>query len=73
MCLVLAKEPILVRKPTKRVFCQRLTKDARRTFEFIVRLAGPEMVKKDTRLRQSIPVHKQVVVALWRLATGDTY
>ena len=23
-CLVLAKEPILVRKPTKRVFCRRL-------------------------------------------------
>lgn len=45
----------------------------RRTFEFIVRVAGPEMAKKDTRLRQSIPVHKRVAVALWRLATGDTY
>ena len=31
------------------------------------------MAKKDTRLRQSIPVHKRVAVALWRLATGDTY
>ena len=45
----------------------------RRTFEFIVRVAGPEMAKKDTKLRQSIPVHKRVAVALWRLATGDTY
>ena len=35
--------------------------------------SDPEMAKKDTRLRQSIPVHKRVVVALWRLATGDTY
>ena len=45
----------------------------RRTFEFIVRVAGPEMAKKDTTLRQSIPVHKRVAVALWRLAMGDTY
>ena len=29
------------------------------------------MAKKDTRLRQSIPVHKRV--ALWQLATGNTY
>ena len=40
----------------------------RRTFEFIVCVAGQEMAKKDTRLRQSIPVHKRVAVALWRLA-----
>jgi len=45
----------------------------RRNFEFIVRVAGPEMAKKDTRMRQSIPVHKRVAVALWQLATGDTY
>ena len=38
-----------------------------------MRVAGPEMAKKDTRLRQSIPVQKRVAVALWRLATGDTY
>ena len=31
------------------------------------------MAKKDTRLRQSIPVHKRLTVTLWRLATGDTY
>ena len=29
-------------------------------FEFIVRVAGREMAKKDTRLRQSIPEHKRV-------------
>ena len=46
---------------------------SRRTFEYIVRMTGPHMVKKDTRLWQSILVHKQVVVALWQLETGDTY
>ena len=45
----------------------------RPSFEFIVRVAGSEMAKKDTKLRQSIPVHKRVAVALWQLATGDTY
>ena len=45
---------------------------SRRTFEYIVRMTGPHMVKKDTRLWQSILVHKQVVVALWQLETGDT-
>ena len=29
-------------------------------------MTGPHMVKKDTRLWQSILVHKQVVVALWQ-------
>ena len=46
---------------------------SRRTFEYIVRVVGPDLAKKDTRLRQSIPVNKRVAVALWRLATGDTY
>ena len=46
---------------------------SRRTFEYIVRLVGPDLAKKDTRLRECIPVNKRVAVALWRLATGDTY
>lgn len=46
---------------------------SRRTFEYIVRVVGPDLAKRDTRLRQSIPVNKRVAVALWRLATGDTY
>jgi len=36
-------------------------------------VVGPDLAKKDTRLRKCIPVNKQVAVALWRLATGDTY
>ena len=44
---------------------------SRRTFEYIVRFVGPDVAKKDTRLRECIPVKKRVAVALWRLATGD--
>ena len=46
---------------------------SRRTFEYIVRVAGPDLSNRDTRLRQSIPVNKRVAVALWRLAPGDTH
>ena len=46
---------------------------SRRRFEYIVRFVGPDVAKKDTRLRECIPVKKRVAVALWRLATGDTY
>ena len=36
-------------------------------------MVGRDLTKRDTRLRQCIHVNKQVAVALWRLATGDTY
>ncbi|CAH3153999.1 unnamed protein product, partial [Porites lobata] len=45
---------------------------SRRTFEYIVRVIGPDLTKRGTRLRQCIHVNKRVAVALWRLATGDT-
>ena len=37
-------------------------------FEYIVQLVGPNLAKKDTRLRECIPVNKRVAVVLWRLA-----
>ena len=46
---------------------------SRRTFEYIVRVVGPDLTKRDTRLPQCIHVNKLVAVVLWRLATGDTY
>ena len=41
---------------------------SRRTFDYIVRVVGPDLANKDTRLRKCIPVNKRVAVALWRLA-----
>ncbi|XP_031557719.1 protein ANTAGONIST OF LIKE HETEROCHROMATIN PROTEIN 1-like [Actinia tenebrosa] len=45
----------------------------RNTFDFICGIVGPYMSKQDTILRQAIPVEKRVAIALWRLATGNSY
>ena len=46
---------------------------SRDTFEHICGLIGPELVRQNTILRQAISEEKQVAVALWRLATGNSY
>ena len=46
---------------------------SRRMLEYIVRLVGPDLAKKDTRLRECLLVNKRVAVVLWRLVIGDTY
>ena len=46
---------------------------SRQTFQFVCNLVGPHLVRKDTNMRRPIPVEKQVAVALWRLATGNSY
>lgn len=45
----------------------------KQTFLKIVQLVGPEIRKQDTFLRAAVPVEKRIGIALWRLATGDTY
>ena len=51
-------------------WCKENFRISRRTFEYIVRLVGPDLAKKDTRLRECIPVNKRVAVALWRLVAS---
>ena len=46
---------------------------SRNTFEHICGLVGPELVRQNTILRQAISIEKRVGVALWRLATGNSY
>ena len=46
---------------------------SRHTFEYIVRVVGPDLTKRGTRLRQCIHVNKRVLVALWRLAAEDMF
>ena len=46
---------------------------SRDTFEHICGLVGPELVRQNTILHQAISEEKQVAVALWRLATGNSY
>ena len=46
---------------------------SRDTFDFICGVVGPELSRRDTRLRRAIPLQKRVAVSLWRLATGNSY
>lgn len=48
---------------------------SRQTFQFACNLVGPHLVRQDTNMRCAIPVRveKRVAVALWRLATGNSY
>ena len=46
---------------------------SRDTFEYISGLVGPQLIRQNTILRQAITVEKPVAVALWRLATGNSY
>ena len=46
---------------------------SRQTFQFICNLVRPHLVRQDTNMRRAIPVEKRVAVALWRLATGNSY
>ena len=43
------------------------------TFDEIVQVVRPALEKRDTQLRRAIPIEKRVGVAIWRLATGDTF
>ena len=43
------------------------------TFEYIVQLTTPSMMRADTTWRHAIPVEKRVAVALWTLGTGNSY
>ena len=46
---------------------------SRETFRYICDLVGHHLVRQDTNMRRAIPVQKRVGVALWRLATGNSY
>lgn len=43
------------------------------TFDFIVNIVNTPLERQNTNLRECIPIHKRVAIALWRLATGNQY
>lgn len=43
------------------------------TFLQLVELVTPRIFKHNTHLREAIPVHKQVAIALWWLAVGSSF
>ena len=46
---------------------------SRQSFRFVCDLVRPKLARQDTNMRRAIPVEKRVAVALWRLATGNSY
>ncbi|CAA0835007.1 Unknown protein [Striga hermonthica] len=50
---------------------QRDFRMSRATFDMICDELEPMVTKKDTMLRQAIPVRQRVAVCIWRLATGE--
>ena len=46
---------------------------SKRTFQAICDKIGPEISKENTTMCDAVPVAKLVAIALWRLATGDTF
>uniref|UniRef100_K7FJ51 DDE Tnp4 domain-containing protein n=1 Tax=Pelodiscus sinensis TaxID=13735 RepID=K7FJ51_PELSI len=45
----------------------------RRTFHELCTWLTPVLQRQDTHLRPTIPVEKRVMIALWKLATLDSY
>ena len=43
------------------------------TFMYIVILVKNRLEMQDTRFREAVSTEKRVVIALWRLATGNSY
>ena len=46
---------------------------SRETIEYICGLVSPQLMRQNTILREAVSVEKRVAVALWRLATGNSY
>ena len=43
------------------------------TFSDIVTLVRNRLEKQDNQFREAVPIEKRVAIALWRLATGNSY
>ena len=43
------------------------------TFRSIVRVVQPALEKRDTQFWCALPIKKRVVIALWRLPTGNSF
>ncbi|PKI45834.1 hypothetical protein CRG98_033841 [Punica granatum] len=50
---------------------KRAFRMSRATFNLICDELDPAITKKNTTLREAIPVHQRVAVCIWRLATGE--
>lgn len=52
---------------------KNLTRMSKSDFEFLVNTIGPKIKRKDTNMRNAIPVTTRLAITLRFLATGDSY
>jgi len=52
---------------------QKSFRMSKETFEFICRELDSTVTKKNTMLRDAVPLRQRVAACIWRLATGDPY
>lgn len=52
---------------------QNLTRMSMSDFEKLVTIIGPQIAKRDTNFRETIPINERLAVTLRFLATGDSY
>lgn len=64
---------ILLERPEMDSLWKMHFRISRNTFEAVCDLVRTDLQKQDTRMRRATTVEKKVAVALWRLATGDSY
>ena len=43
------------------------------SFQKLVQLISPALVKRDTQFRRAIAVEKRFAIAIWRLSTGNSF
>lgn len=65
-------EHMVLNKYEDNLWCEHF-RVSRQTFRYIYELLGRHLVSHNANMRQAIPVQKRVGVAMWRLATGNSY
>ncbi|CAH3155950.1 unnamed protein product [Porites lobata] len=64
---------VLLRDHSLDVLWKEHFRVTRPTFEYICNLVRPDLQKQQTRMRTPISVEERVGLALWRIATGNSF
>ena len=64
---------VLLRNHALDVLWKEHFRVTRPTFEYICNLVRPDLQKQQTRMRTPVSVEERVGLALWRIATGNSF